>query len=181
MTDKMLSPHRGYFLIVVVGTVYWELRGLRAEHRRTLKWSINHWSSQAIKQPLVEKSGRTFRAVSHYLNGYGQMSCVTSWRKAYQNTSGHNNIITPAAPLRELIVSFILQWQLWLVRHHLSSAVCFEQGCCRLSLSIVLCLPGSSLASSAVLPSSTSKSMSRMVLWSWFRGTEERGEGCRFR
>lgn len=36
--------------------------------------------------------------------------------------------------------------------------------------------PGSSLTSSAVLPSSMSKSMSRTVLWSWFRGTEEGGD-----
>lgn len=40
------------------------------------------------------------------------------------------------------------------------------------------CLPGSSLASSAVLPSSMSKSTSRTVLRSWFRGTGER-EGWR--
>lgn len=37
-----------------------------------------------------------------------------------------------------------------------------------------MCLPGSSLASSAVLPSSMS--MSRTVLWPWFRGTGERRE-----
>lgn len=37
-------------------------------------------------------------------------------------------------------------------------------------------LPGSSLASSAVFPSSMSKSMSRTVLRSWLRGTEEGGD-----
>lgn len=42
-------------------------------------------------------------------------------------------------------------------------------------------LPGSSLASSAVFPSSMSKSMSRTVLRSWFRGTGERGERHLFR
>lgn len=36
------------------------------------------------------------------------MSCVTSWWKAYQNTSGHCNIFASAASLRELIVSLIL-------------------------------------------------------------------------
>lgn len=47
------------------------------------------------------------------------------------------------------------------------------------SSATVWALPGSSLASSAVLPSSMSKSMSRTVLWSWFRGTGERGERYR--
>lgn len=41
----------------------------------------------------VEKSVKMVWAVSHYLNGYGQMSCVTSCWKAYQNTSGHGNIL----------------------------------------------------------------------------------------
>lgn len=49
------------------------------------------------------------------------------------------------------------------------------------SSATVWALPGSSLASSAVLPSSMSKSMSRTVLWSWFRGTGERGERRRVR
>ncbi len=104
----MLSLHKSHFLIVVVGTLQRVLWSLRAEHWCTSKWSINHSSSQASIMWKVEKSGRTFWAVSHYLNGYGQMSCVTSWWKAYQNTSGHWNIFASAAPLQELIVSFIL-------------------------------------------------------------------------
>lgn len=56
----------------------------------------------------VEKSGGAFRAVSHYLNWYSQMSCVTSWWKAYHNTSGHYNIFASAASLQEPTVGLIL-------------------------------------------------------------------------
>lgn len=60
------------------------------------KWSIDHPSNQVSLMWKVEKSGRYIYAGSHYLHRFGQMSCVTSWCKAHQNTSGHWNVSATA-------------------------------------------------------------------------------------
>lgn len=52
---------------------------------------IIHAVEQASKYKCEkgEESGGAFWAVSHYSDGCDQMSCVTSWCRAYHNTSGH--------------------------------------------------------------------------------------------
>lgn len=63
----------------------------RALLRPSYDGLIIHAVEQAnkYKREKGEESGGAFWAVSHYSDGCDQMSCVTSWCRAYHNTSGY--------------------------------------------------------------------------------------------
>lgn len=71
----------------------------------------------------VEKSGSAFWAMSHYLNEYSQMSCVTSNWEPHQNTSGHCNTFNLSSVTAEADCHFHFAGRkTHLVHHRTSSA-----------------------------------------------------------
>ena len=167
----MPTPHKSLLLFFMGSSAISAIKSFWAENWCPSKRSINNLGNCASTLWEVVHFGSALWAVSCDWNWYIQMSCVPSCWKPYQNTSGRCNTFTLATALQGLIVSFTLP-----MAHVacLSSCKTNEQGYCQLCLSYVSYLPGSSLASSAVLPSSMSKSVSRTVFWPWFRGTEDR-------